>query len=79
MAPRKADRLYVHDSRSQCQTPADDYYFVDYLSGGKGNDKLYGDGYYVVMEGNKGNDLLNGCSRIDPVVAVYTHSANAVT
>lgn len=74
-----SDRLffYVHDSRSACQTPSDDYYYDDLLLGGRGADKLFGDGYLVFMIGGRGNDVLDGCSRIDLVYAIY--SQNPVT
>ena len=55
----------------------DDSYYDDLLLGGRGGDRLFGDGYLVIMIGGRGSDVLDGCSRIDLVYAIY--SRNPVT
>jgi len=51
----------------------------DDLSGGKGNDRLYGGGHTIRLRGNRGDDLLDGCNRLDFSGAIFPSATGPVT
>jgi len=69
-----SDVLHSHDQEAFDKDCAEEAYDNASISGGKGNDRLYGGGYVVKLAGNRGNDLLDGCTRSYYALAVYSGS-----